>query len=349
MKVKRIVGQLKAKFQDSVGKPHKNLEDSPILGRIIRKSKALVLPGFQGVPLYTVMGYFAKSLGKGVIFQRAAAMTYRVFVALIPMIIALFSVIAFLGTNLQQTLLTMLESFVPSYVWPAVSGMITDVITRQNGTLSSVMLFFGLYFTIICINGLLAAFNNSYFNSMSKPRNLVKQLLLSAEIMVIAFFIILLVVMLFISASLVMNYVHGHFFGSGKGYFLAVHGLKWIFTYAAIYFLISIIYYLAPVNKKNYTFFSAGSSTCTILLVVLLWVLNLYFSNFSNYNVIYGSLGAIFAILLWINWSSLIVLVGFDLNVSIAKAKERKQLQLSLQKPLEAFSAESEESDKINV
>jgi len=342
MKENRTFQQLKDKFQGFAQRPRKNPEDVPVLGKIIGKSKTVVLPGFQGVPLYTVMGYFAQSLGKGVIFQRAAAMTYRIFVALIPMIIALFSVIAFLGTNLQQTLLTMLESFVPSYVWPAVSGMITDVITRQNGTLSSLMLVFGLYFTIICINGMLAAFNNSYFNSMSKPRNIVKQILLSAGIMVIAFFIILLVVMLFITASLVMNYVHGHFFGSGKGYYYAVHGLKWIFTYAAIYFLISITYYLAPVNKKNYRFFSAGSSTCTILLVILLWALNLYFSNFSNYNVIYGSLGAIFAILLWINWSSLIVLIGFDLNVSIAKAKERKQMQMSLQKPQEPVLPEQE-------
>lgn len=323
------------KFQDKVGnlkrKPRVNrrtINDFPFFRKMADKSKIIVLPGFQGVPLYVVMAYFAKSLGKGVIFQRAAAMTYRIFVALIPMIIALFSIIAYLGTNIQQAMLTMLESFVPSYVWPAVSGMITDVITRQNGTLSSFMLFFGLYFTIICINGMLAAFNNSYFNSMSKPRNIVNQILLSAGIMVIAFFVILVVVMLFITASLVMNHVHSYFLGSDNGYFIAIHGLKWIFTYAAIYFLVSIIYYLAPLKKDNYKFFSAGSSTCTILLVILLWALNLYFSNFSNYNVIYGSLGAIFAILLWINWSSLILLIGFDLNVSIAKAKELKKLHL---------------------
>ena len=98
-------------------------------------------------------------------------------------------------------------------------------------------------------------------------------------------------------------------------------------VYAAIYFLISIFYYLAPVKRGDYKFFSAGSSTCTILLVLLLWIINLYFSNFSNYNLIYGSLGALFAILLWINWSSSIFLICYDLNVSIAKAKsENKKL-----------------------
>ena len=64
-------------------------------------------------------------------------------------------------------------------------------------------------------------------------------------------------------------------------------------------------------------------------MVLLLWILNVYFSHFSNYNLIYGSLGAIFAILLWINWSSVILLVGYDLNVSIAKAKLAKDETVS--------------------
>ena len=91
------------------------------------------------VPLYDVMRFFGQSLSKGVVFQRAAAITYRVFVAAIPMIIALFSAIAFFGEDFRLTLMSLLESITPVYVWPAISGMITDVVMRQNGTLSSFM------------------------------------------------------------------------------------------------------------------------------------------------------------------------------------------------------------------
>lgn len=301
-----------------------DLEQVPVLGKIVKKSKMVTLPGLQRIPVYTVAGYFMESLGKGVIFQRAAALTYRVFVALVPMIIAFFSVIAFLGDGVQRTVLSLLESFVPDYVWPVVSDMITYVVTQQNGALSSLMFFFGIYFTIICVNGLLATLNTSYFNEYK--RNIFKQLLLSVMIMLITFFIIIVVVALFIIASVLIRYFHDNFFHTSNVYYYLIHAIKWILIYAAIYFMVGVLYYLAPVHKENYRFFSAGSSTCTILLVLLLWVLNVYFSNFSNYNLIYGSLGAIFAILLWINFSSVILLIGFDLNVSIAKAKEESEM-----------------------
>jgi membrane protein len=140
--------------------------------------------------------------------------------------------------------------------------------------------------------------------------------------MVVGFFAIILILGLLIFSSVLLDFIHDRLGTPIRGYFFLVHGIKWILVFAALYFLVSALYYVAPVQKSNYRFFSAGSSMCTISLVVILWALNFYFSHFSNYNLIYGSLGALFAILLWINWSSLALLVGFDLNVSIAKAKD---------------------------
>lgn len=310
-----------------------DLERVPGFGKWVKRSKEITLPGLQKVPLYDVMRFFGKSMSEGVVFQRAAAITYRIFVAVIPMIIALFSAIAFLGEEFRNTLISLLESIVPAYVWPAVSGMITDVVMRQNGTLYSFMFIIGIYFTIVCINGILVAMNSSYFSE--DRRNFFNQIILSAGLMLLTFAIIVIVAAFFILSSIAVNYVHTHFLNNPRLYAFVVHFLKWVLVYAAIYFLISIFYYLAPTKRGDYRFFSAGSSTCTILLVVLLWILNIYFSNFSNYNLIYGSLGALFAILLWINWSASIFLICFDLNVSIAKAKsENKKLnsQLDLEK-----------------
>lgn len=302
-----------------------DLERIPGLGKFVAKSKVISLPGFQKVPLYDVMRFFGQSMSKGVVFQRAAAITYRVFVAVVPMIIALFSAIAFLGEDFRNTLISLLQSVVPPYAWPAVEGVITDVVMRQNGTLSSLMFVTGVYFTIVCIMGILAAMTTSYFNE--DKRNFLQQIKLSGILMVLTFIIIVFVAIFFIMASLAVRYVNTSFMDNPNLYSFVVNFLKWVLIFTAVYFLISIFYYLAPVKRGNYRFFSAGSSTCTFLLVVLLWIMNVYFSNFTNYNLIYGSLGALFAILLWINWSATIFLICFDLNVSIAKAKsENKQL-----------------------
>lgn len=315
-----------------------DLERIPWFGKWVKKSKEITLPGLQKVPLYDVLRFFGQSLSKGVVFQRAAAITYRIFVAVIPMIIALFSAIAFLGENFRNTLISMMESIVPPYVWPAISGIITDVVMRQNGTLSSFMFIIGIYFTIVCINGILVAMTSSYF--IEEKRKFIDQILLSAGLMMLTFIIIVFVAAFFILASLAVDYVHNSYGNNPEIYSFIVHFLKWVLVYAAIYFLISIFYYLAPVKRGNYKFFSAGSSTCTILLVILLWIINLYFSNFANYNLIYGSLGALFAILLWINWSSSIFLICYDLNVSIAKAKsENKKLSDRIEEEIENYQS----------
>ena len=220
----------------------------------------------------------------------------------------------------------MLQSLVPPYAWPAVEGVITDVVMRQNGTLSSAMLVVGIYFTIICIMGIVAAMTTSYFNE--GKRNFLQQIKLSAVLMMLTFVIIVFVAAFFILASLAVRYMHTHWGNNPQLYSFFVNFLKWVLVFGAVYFLISTFYYLAPVKRGNYRFFSAGSSICTVLLVILLGFMNLYFSNFTNYNLIYGSLGALFAILLWINWSATVFLMCYDLNVSIAKAKS-ENIQLS--------------------
>ena len=308
------------RISDKVHEWSCDLEKIPVVGPVVRKSKTFTLPGMQGVPLYDVMRYFFSSMGKGIIFQRAGAMTYRIFVALIPMLIAFFSVISYLGDGVHQAIMSMFESIVPVYAWSAVEGILSGMVMQHHGTLSILMFIFGIYFTVLSCNALLAAMNISYYND--NRRNFLKQILLSMAIMVIVFFVLLVVVGAFVLASIAIRFIQNNVSGSENLYVFLVHTVKWILTYAAFYFLVSILYYLAPVNRKHYRFFSAGSSTCTVLMVLLLWVLNVYFSNFSNYNIIYGSLGALFAIILWINWSSLIFLIGFDLNVSIAKAKQ---------------------------
>lgn len=318
--MKWSIDEIKTKIQTA----RADLEHAPVVGKIIRKSKKMSLPGFQHVPLYDAMRFYIESLGKGIIFQRAAALTYRIFIALVPMIIALFSAISFFGESVQQVLLEFIESVVPTYAWTAVSGVVTDLVTRQNGTLSFFMLVIGVYFTIVCMNGILVALSTAYYDEIK--RNFIKQIGYSFVLMFVYFIVILIVAMLFIISSVMINNVHERLLGgtSSAGYIYIIHAVKWLLIYTTIYLLVSFTYYITPVDKTNYRFFSAGSITCTVLLVILLWVLNVYFSNFTNYNVIYGSLGALFAILLWINWSSVVLLIGYDLNVSIAKAKSIK-------------------------
>lgn len=279
----------------------------------------ITIPGFQGVPVGTVMNFFVESLSKGILFHRAAAMTYRIFIALIPLLMALFAGISFLGEEVRLTILNFMESVIPTYVWPAISDMITEVVMKQNGTLLWSSFGFGLVFAIICVNALINIMNTTYYQSRRRP--FFRQLRIVLFILVQWFVIILLTVAVFLGASLGFAYLDSHIFQSPQLLMTTLSFIKWLLLFFLVYLFISLFYYFAPADRKEYRFFSAGSTFASIAMVLVLGVMNYYFANFGNYNLLYGSLGAILAILLWIYWNALFILIGFDLNTSIVQAK----------------------------
>lgn len=297
-----------------------NLLTSPRVESIVNRLNQISFPGFWGVPIWTVLRYFVKALSGGILFHRAAAMTYRIFIALIPMLMALFSAISFLGENARATILSFMESIFPAYAWPAVENMVTEVVNQQNGTLLSFSFLFGTTFFVICINALINILNTNYYKS--RRRKFLQQIGVVIGITFIWLIIIILAVGVFIGASAWFHYIDSQYIQSPRLMHSAISIIKWLMLFFLVYLFISSFYYLAPADRKHYSFFSAGSTFSAIAMVLVLGAMNYYFGNFSNYNVIYGSLGAIFAILLWLYWNALFILVGFDLNVSIAAAKE---------------------------
>ncbi|MBO7630661.1 MAG: YihY/virulence factor BrkB family protein [Bacteroidales bacterium] len=291
--------------------------------KLKQRAEKCVLPGFQHIPLLTVMRLFGKSLVKGILFQRAAAMTYRFFIACIPMAMALFSILSFMGESMQQHVLNAISYVIPHYAWPVVNQMIEEVMSRQDSSLVWIFFAMGLYFSVIAINSFLNSLRSSYYEVPT--RNLFKQLFVSLQIFVIFVVAVCVIIMIFVFTSRLLKYIDAYTLHNAVLYSNAVSVSRWLLIFAAIYFLISMLYYYVPADKRNYRFFSAGSSVATVLLVLLLGVVDIYFSDFADYNFIYGSMGALITVLLWIYWNAIVMLACFDLNVSVAEAKKNKQ------------------------
>ena len=141
-------------------------------------------------------------------------------------------------------------------------------------------------------------------------------------LLIVWFAIILTAIGVFIGAAAWIQHIDTQVVHSISLQITTIKIVKWLILFALAYLFISTFYYFAPSNHKQYTFFSAGSTFATIMLVLVLLIINFYFANFGNYNALYGSLGAIFAIMMWIYFNAIFILIGYDLNVSIAKAKE---------------------------
>ena len=290
----------------------------------IKHSRRISLPGFEKTPIYDVTRFFWQSITKGSLSMRAAAVSFNFFLALFPTVIFLFTLIPYIPIhNFQEQLMELLKSFMPHNAYEATEETILDIVTNQRGGLLSVGFFSALYFSTNGFNALISAFNTTYHDF--EVRSGFQQRLVSILLVVIFTILLTLAVTLIIVSEFALNKI---FHEGGFSYFLVQFG-RLIILFGLFYSLISFTFYLGPKRKSGWKFASAGSMLATVLTILTSFGFAYYVNNFGTYNKLYGSIGTLIVVLLWINFNSLVVLVGFDLNASIREAKKNKDAELN--------------------
>jgi membrane protein len=287
---------------------------------VLKTSRRIVLPGFDGTPIYDVAVFFFRGLTQGYITSRAAAISYSVFLAIFPFLIFLFNIIPFIPIdNFQQQLLGLIQDFMPKMAYESVKETIIDIVTRPRSSLLILNLILTLYFSTNGVNSLIEAFNNTYHDLESRAS--YKQYLVSVMIVLINSFLLIIAIGLITFGSALLTWVLPTSIEDSQIVLFFLQLLRWLIILGLLLMAISFIYYLAPARRKNFRFVSAGSLLATILVVISTLAFNFYVDNFSSYNVLYGSLGTLMIVLVWIYLNAISLIVGFELNASINNAK----------------------------
>ncbi|MDA3904868.1 MAG: YihY/virulence factor BrkB family protein [Bacteroidales bacterium] len=281
---------------------------------------SVTLPGFDGMPMARVFTFFYKGIINGAITTRSSAISFNLFVAIFPTLIFLFTLIPFIPIDdFQETLMSLLEDIIPQSAWESVHLTFLDIIMRPHSSWLSIGFVLALFFSTNGINSLIEAFNASY-HSMETRGILAQRWVAFVLILVLAIMLILAIT--FITAgSALLQYLRSEDFLQDRFIYLLLDSLRWFVLVTLTYFGISIIYYWAPAKKRPFKFFSAGSSSTTFVIMLTNIGFNYYANNLATYNALYGSIGTLLLILLWIYFNSTILLIGFELNVSILNAK----------------------------
>ncbi len=298
------------------------LLESFVVVFIIKLSKKIILPGFQKMLLYDVAIFFLKGMQKGALPMRASAVAFSFFLAIFPSIIFVFTLIPYIPIeNFQEKLLGLLSEFMPHNAYEATKDTIMDIVTNQRGGLLSIGFISALYFSTNGFNALITAFNTTYHEI--ETRTPFQQRIVSVLLVIIATLLLTIAIGLIIGSEIALNLI---FKKEQASYYLIGIG-RWIILFGLFYSLISFTYFLGPSRKTRWKFASAGSMFATVLTVVTSVGFAYYVNNFGQYNKLYGSIGTLLVVLLWIYFNSLVILLGFELNASIHQAKQQK-LQL---------------------
>jgi len=296
----------------------------PFLRKLIRVSRKIVLPGFDGIPLYDVMVFFFRGLFKGAITSRAAAISFNFFLAIFPMLVFFFTIIPYIPiADFQESLMGLITGFLPHSADATVEGIIRDVVTQPHAGWFSVSFVLTFYFSTSGIYSLMDAFNKT--SHTLETRSWFTLRLISLLLVLIISGMLILAIGLITFGTTILNLIlPERILESGFYLFMLISG-KWLVILALLFFSISFLYYLAPAKRHHFRFISAGASLATILLILTIFGFNFYVDNFSRYNVLYGSIGTLMIVLLWIYFNAIILLIGFELNASIYNARLEKK------------------------
>jgi len=302
--------------------------------RTIRKltimAKRITIPGFDGVPIYNVLRLFLKAIIDGDIAQRASAVSFSFFLALFPTLLFFFTLIPFIPIEgFHDELIRLIERALPDATNESVLEVINSIIILPHSGVLSLGFILALFFSSNGFKSIIIAFNASIHIKEDRP---FFNLQMVSLVLVGMFFLTTIIV---ISAFIMERYVFNmlleyNFIKNEFIYYLLLVG-DYILFLGMIFFMVSFLYYYAPKHRKQFRLISAGSTFSTIIIVLVIYLFNMYINNFGKYNVLYGSIGTLLIVLLWIYINAFILLIGFEINTSIVAAKDSEQLPLKNQ------------------
>lgn len=304
-------------------------------------------PGTRFSLLEVVTDFF-KLFTKGRTIDRAAGVAFNFFVALFPLLLFFFTLIPYIPIpHLYERVMMLIKDFlIPSGTLDYVTNTIDGIMNQPHDGLLSISIILCLVFGSSGVVAFFSGFRNVYANYVTDKGLTVKGWIIQrifAILMLIIIGALIVISILMISlGGMGLKFLVDHdIIASGRFIYYLFSVLRWLIAIFALCFGIAILYYFGnvrydehyrkelkhPTRKgkkyREFVIFSPGTILATTLFVFGTVGFNTYISNFSKYNVLYGSIGTLIILLLWIWIVAILILTGNDLNSGIRRKADK--------------------------
>jgi membrane protein len=299
------------------------LSKIPVLNLIVKFLKQIKLPGLEGLSLYDLIELYIIGIGKGALTTRASAIAFSFFTALFPFLLFILIIIPLIPVDdFKIEFLNFLNSFLPpttsDFFFKSIFENIED--SERGGLLSSVFLV-SIFLMANGISAVFAGFESSYHEQLS--RNVIKQYLFAMGVaLILSFLLIITVVVLGYFEIYVLGNLESHGILEKSTLQFWIPVAKYVFFVIMVYLATAVLYYFGTREGKESKFFSIGALFTTVLIILSSYLFGVYIENFSKYNELYGSIGALLILLFYLWLNSNILLLGYELNASLNRLKK---------------------------
>lgn len=304
------------------------LDKIPIINKVVRLLKTIKLPGLEGLSLYDLMEMYVNGIVQGALSSRASAISFSLFMALFPLLIFMVTLVPFLvdyisiqNENFELQFQLFLESFLPNATGDYFGDIFRQIKDQKRGGLLSSAFLLSIFLVANGVNSIFGGFETSYHIELK--RNFFRQYLYA---LMVGLILAILIIVGFVAYVYFEFYVLGYlteFAARQGGYVLdedeifGVQIAKVLFFVLLSYFTTAILYYFGTKEGKQARFFSIGALVTTILFLLTSYLFGIYVEKFARYNELYGALGGLLILMVYIWLNSNILLLGFELNASL--------------------------------
>ncbi len=290
--------------------------------------KRIVLPGCAGVPVWEIL----KNFGNRELWQSAKALSYSFLTAIPPLLVFLFSCIAYFPVDgVQDELLLQLQSIIPDGLYSRVAHTINDIMGHRHGSLLSIGFFTSIVLAANGMYGMMMSFN--FMDHESKERPLWLSYSVALFLVLLLYFLIVVVLTLLVGYQFLVKLLLARNILAESAMSLLFFNVgRWVILVFVTLLVMSLLYWLAPSRKRRIGFFSVGSVLSTGLLFLLTYALRAYLNVFGNYNILYGSIGTLLMVMFYVYTNCLVILVGYGINVAIADSRGEESYTLKISK-----------------
>ncbi|MEY2829245.1 MAG: hypothetical protein RIQ33_1103 [Bacteroidota bacterium] len=296
----------------------------------IQKIRTFTIPGFDGVPLITVLRFFFREIIQENIVTRGSSIAFFFILSVFPGLIFLFTLIPYIPVDHFQTnlLLTIKDLIHNEGAYQMIRTTINEVVAIPHSSLLSMGFILSIYSAMSGVKAMISSFNKSYEHTFKK-RNIFQTNFVALKLTLMLSVLLIAALTLIIAQKALFNWLFSALDIKSFSAKNIVAVLHYLIIIALLFFALSSLYYYGPAVKKKFKFISAGSTLATVLFILTSVGFSWFVNHFGQYNKLYGSIGSVIVIMLWMYFNSIVIIIGFELNASIAISKNKMALKQS--------------------
>lgn len=282
--------------------------------------KKIVIPGFQGMTAYDLLKTYLTGIIQGALSSRAGSIAYSFFMAIFPALLFLLNLIPYIPVDgFDLKFMSFIYKLIPEQSLTFFEPIISDISQNERGGLLSVAGVLALLLMANGVNAIFSGFEGSY--NIHINRGFIRQYLVALGVSIILALLLVITISILIYFEYALNSLRDQDFMSDSTDIKLLSAGSYIFFVIMIYSVVATLYYFGTKEGRSHSFLSSGALMTTLLFMLTTYFFGIYIDNFSNYNELYGSIGALLIMMLYIWINSNLILLGFELNAVLRKLR----------------------------